>query len=70
MASWKFVPYDVKEEGGGGLQKLRHFDSQGGLSSMLWAYAKVGTSKSNSALFELAAGDEIVAMNDLVDFWP
>jgi hypothetical protein len=71
----KFVLNDV--EGGHTLfdvlaheaiSKLRHFNSQD-LSNMLWAYAKVGTSKSNSSLFK-AAGDLIVALKDLNGFKP
>jgi hypothetical protein len=50
------------------IPKLRHFNSQD-LSNMLWACAKGGVSKSNSALFE-AAADSIIALDDLVDFWP
>ena len=50
------------------VSKLRHFKSQD-LSNMLWAYAKVGTSKSNSSLFK-AAGDSIFAHDNLVALWP
>ena len=48
------------------ISKLHHFNSQD-LSNMLWAYANVGA--SNSALFK-AAGDSIVALESLRDFWP
>ncbi len=53
---------------GSPVSKLRHFKSQD-LSNMLWAYAKVGTSKSNLSLFK-AAGDSIVAHDNLVALWP
>jgi hypothetical protein len=69
----EFVPNNIKGEltlfdvlAREAIFKLRRFSSQN-LSNMLWAYAKVGA--SNSSLFE-AAGITIVAMNDLVDFWP
>ena len=48
------------------IYKLWHLNSQY-LSNMLWAYAKVGA--SHSALF-MAAGDSIVALDSLSNFWP
>jgi hypothetical protein len=48
------------------MYKLHHFNSHD-LSNMLWSYAKLDS--SNSVLFK-AAGDLIVGMNDLSEFWP
>jgi hypothetical protein len=48
------------------IYNLRHFTSQN-LSNMLWAYAHVGA--SNSALFN-AAGDSVIALEDLSEFMP
>jgi hypothetical protein len=48
------------------ISKLHHFNSQD-LSNMLLSYAKLES--SNSMLFK-AAGDLIVGMNDLSEFWP
>jgi hypothetical protein len=48
------------------MPKLQHFNSHD-LSNMLWSYAKLES--SNSLPFK-AAGDKIVGMNDLSEFWP
>jgi hypothetical protein len=48
------------------MPKLQHFNSHD-LSNMLWSYAKLDS--SNSVLFK-AAGDSIVGINDLSEFWP
>jgi hypothetical protein len=48
------------------MSKLQHFNYQE-LSNLLWSYAKMKS--SNSVLFK-AAGDLIVGINDLSEFWP